>query len=50
MTKVNYKMHNFVAITLFKMNRFEEALVYYDAAIQKNHENSYYYICKGIFK
>ncbi len=30
------------------MNRFEEALMYYDSAIQKNPEKADYYYGKGI--
>ncbi|CAD8195300.1 unnamed protein product [Paramecium octaurelia] len=47
-TKVQFTMHNNLAIVLDKMNRLQEALEFYDSAIQKNPEHSDYYNNKGI--
>lgn len=40
-------MKTFVALTLYQMNRNEEAFKFYDLAIQKNPENSDYFYQKG---
>ncbi|CAD8060175.1 unnamed protein product [Paramecium primaurelia] len=42
------KFFNGKAIALEKMNRFEEALQYYDSAIEKNPENSSYFYNRAL--
>lgn len=41
-------MNIYLALTLQKMNRYEEALDQYNLAIQKNPENSVNYNNKGL--
>lgn len=38
----------FLAVALKKLNRFEEALQFYDFSIQRNPENADYYLGKGL--
>lgn len=45
--KVDINNYGSLGLTLFEMKKFEEALKYFDLAIEKNQDNSAYCFNKG---